>query len=644
MSRTIAARILAVGLLAIAFSASRVNGESGAVARATAAPEWKNIRILNNLCWELLNVEAPAEKDIGSKHAFTLPCDRWVFIRSVAEVPQGAETWVAIDAEGENAAATRHDQAGSSTLEAMRYLKAGPHTVHIGSTGDAKVRHLVARAVPALQHAFYNSRSHIRPYGPYDWEFLKKDILPNVNVMISSTHNHPPGFEEDIREGRRWVGDPEGGWYAREDHLQEWTASGRHWITIKGVGAVGKLGKGITADQSYECWANCMGFLHPLMHGIIVDEFGRGDSSVFAAHSSAVERIYSEPKFKGKTYSPYVVSRFLSTEYGKEFGRACLDGGGYLCLEIYIAERPSRGQAEAVLRKELVSDFAEWEKALPGVTARTVVVLGLLSQPTESLNVHPGVNFNVFMDMQMRTLATDPNFFGLGGVQQYHCAYADEESIRWAGRLYRHYCIEGNTAPLTDDPYALTHIRNPDFADGTNGWEIHAAEPGSVKTMTHERYGRFQFRYKASPGDTGDTFLWTKRNAEKANVFSQDIVGLEPGRLYSMKMVTGDYQDFVQGRDAEHLHAVAINLESVEPLSGPKKSFQFAFPNHHGRHLGKFGGKHLYRMNYHWRVFRANGTSARLTVSDWKTETEQGGPVGQELMYNFIEIQPYLKD
>jgi hypothetical protein len=40
-------------------------------------------------------------------------------------------------------------------------------------------------------------------------------------------------------------------------------------------------------------------------------------------------------------------------------------------------------------------------------------------------------------------------------------------------------------------------------------------------------------------------------------------------------------------------------------------------------------------------VFRAQGTTARLTVSDWPDEKEPGGPFGQEQTFNFLEIQPY---
>ena len=40
----------------------------------------------------------------------------------------------------------------------------------------------------------------------------------------------------------------------------------------------------------------------------------------------------------------------------------------------------------------------------------------------------------------------------------------------------------------------------------------------------------------------------------------------------------------------------------------------------------------------------AKGESAKLTVTDWTSDKDPGGPVGQELMFNFIEIQPYLED
>ena len=45
--------------------------------------------------------------------------------------------------------------------------------------------------------------------------------------------------------------------------------------------------------------------------------------------------------------------------------------------------------------------------------------------------------------------------------------------------------------------------------------------------------------------------------------------------------------------------------------------------------------------NWHVRVFRAKARTARLTISDWAADDKPGGPIGQELMYNFIKVQPY---
>ena len=60
-------------------------------------------------------------------------------------------------------------------------------------------------------------------------------------------------------------------------------------------------------------------------------------------------------------------------------------------------------------------------------------------------------------------------------------------------------------------------------------------------------------------------------------------------------------------------------------------------------------------MNYHYRVFRADGETAKLVISDWGSDAAPalrdvvgddvpGGPIGQEIMYNFIGVVPYFSD
>ena len=132
-----------------------------------------------------------------------------------------------------------------------------------------------------------------------------------------------------------------------------------------------------------------------------------------------------------------------------------------------------------------------------------------------------------------------------------------------------------------------------------------------------------------------------KRSPAKPNAFSQEITQLEPGRLYSLKMITADRQDLVRGTSRCAAHAISIRLEGVEPLTGPQESFSNCPFHSWAEEAGFTEAKPLW-MNYHWRVFRAKGATARLSVSDWKSATQSGGPAGQELIFNFLELQPYL--
>ena len=44
------------------------------------------------------------------------------------------------------------------------------------------------------------------------------------------------------------------------------------------------------------------------------------------------------------------------------------------------------------------------------------------------------------------------------------------------------------------------------------------------------------------------------------------------------------------------------------------------------------------------RVFRAQGASACLVISDWKSPTEAGGPIGQKVLFSGVRIEPYFQD
>ena len=91
-------------------------------------------------------------------------------------------------------------------------------------------------------------------------------------------------------------------------------------------------------------------------------------------------------------------------------------------------------------------------------------------------------------------LANHPSLSGLYGVRWYLLRYAEEEDARLSAKLFRHYRIEGNRSRLTDDPYMLPHVVNPDFDDGAFGWTLEPAEPGGVTIGRAKGSGILQTR------------------------------------------------------------------------------------------------------------------------------------------------------
>lgn len=319
----------------------------------------------------------------------------------------------------------------------------------------------------------------------------------------------------------------------------------------------------------------------------------------------------------------------------RSFVEPLLDTGCRFAFERYLKEQPTEEEAELILDRYLKHDLSEFKKWAPDFQKRLIFVLGLLCAPPESLNTNPAVNYKVFMDMQFHLIATDPEFEGTYGIEEYLASYSDEEYLRWAAKLYRHYCIEGRTDRLSKDPYILDHIKNPDFESGLDGWSVSPAETGSVDVKRMDGIGWLQGRYPKD--DQGDTFLWMKRSERKSNTVSQVIQNLQAGRIYSFKMYTGDFLKLTK----KDRHAISVDIEGVNLIG--ERSFQTVFANCYSHHIPKYGVKDTY-FNYFRMVFRATRGTAKLTISDWISDQEPGGPVGQEIICNFIEIEPYLME
>lgn len=549
-------------------------------------------RVLNNFVIELL--DKPFESMPSREIAFMNPYEGWVFFSST--VNGNGKASITLDGD------TSQSPIISGTSEAMRHLTMGKHTLRIRCEEKASIKRLMIRAVPELIYCQYRSDPILRSLGKYDWDFLQKHYLPNLNCIIS--HETVEAKEKE--------------------HFEEWKGQGRRWIFMCQV--PGYDAPPYTAEDSYKYWSGQAGYHDPLADGIIMDEFGGASTrDIYHTWADAVDRLYQDGSLTGKVFYPFLTDRPLyEGKSTRRFADTVMKHGGRLVPEHYVSEQSTPELMDATF-DELREEVLGWQKIRPDATRHIIPALGYMMMPGETENCNPAVDYKVAMDRQMYLLANDPAYRGLYGVMWYKSCYADEETARWSSRLFRHYCIEGKTNLLSDQlgfTYRLQHLKNPDFDEGLSDWQISPAEKGSISAGRMDGMVALQGRM-VKPA-MGDHFLITRRSALHPNEFSQVIKGLRPGKLYSMKMYTIDRRDALNPQPNKRNTPLSIRIDNAEILG--EHSFDEIVRN----------------FNYHWRVFRTKGSHARLTVSDWPTPTAPGGESGQEILYNFIEIQPYF--
>jgi hypothetical protein len=237
------------------------------------------------------------------------------------------------------------------------------------------------------------------------------------------------------------------------------------------------------------------------------------------------------------------------------------------------------------------------------------------------------------MDMQFHHLATEPAMWGLYGIMEYSASYADEESLRWAHHLFRHYCIEGKRERMTTDPYLLPHLQNPDFLFGLKGWHVAAASDGAVDTGTVEGFSWLQGRYPRT--GIGDQYARMTRSGESPNRISQTLQALEPERLYSVKVIAVDLDNLGK----EQTIALRVQVAGAEPV--PEFCFSYAYPSNYAHEFGPYNREHPAWFTFQRYVVRASGATADLHIMDWIADDTPGGDVGQNIAFNFVEVQPF---
>jgi hypothetical protein len=168
--------------------------------------------------------------------------------------------------------------------------------------------------------------------------------------------------------------------------------------------------------------------------------------------------------------------------------------------------------------------------------------------------------------------------------------------------------------------------------------------PATIDSMTTgymERYSQLQGRYwhRAEFPDepAGNTYMLMRRNTQKPNQAMQLIRNLKPGELYSVKMISADYSDIGAGVSAEKRLNVAVNITDAEVVE--ERSFQATYSC---QAWEPFKDKPAW-FNLHRVVFEAKDEHASLVITDWPDGVPATDDGGDEIMINFIEVQPYYE-
>ena len=133
----------------------------------------QRVKVLNNFVMELFNQSLSQEE---KKTTFYNPRHGWVFISLAVGSRTPGTPSISLDGIEAGPLMTRTSN-GVRTLEAIRHLNEGDHEVEILWDRDGAPITLVVRAIPEIQYVYYPRNPKIKPHGPYDWQFLSKDVL-----------------------------------------------------------------------------------------------------------------------------------------------------------------------------------------------------------------------------------------------------------------------------------------------------------------------------------------------------------------------------------------------------------------------------------------------------------------------------------
>jgi len=239
---------------------------------------------------------------------------------------------------------------------------------------------------------------------------------------------------------------------------------------------------------------------------------------------------------QGRDVLTYITGYFPDTPYVAEVFSRCinLSPSSKVMVEKYLPNMYTDEQQAAKEVKSLVRYAENVNQVCPGVNPYWGLSL-CHSNVAMSFTVdnEPEADHRVLLDMQMRTIATDPAFKGIGLINFWGDNYSDLERTRWVMELMKHYVIEGKTSSLAAErglKLCPGHLRNASFRDGLNEWQV----SGAVSPGRSPDGGRFLKRFNAQIDPSPMAVF--ERKKEPSGI-AQTIRNLTPGKVYKLRLV-----------------------------------------------------------------------------------------------------------
>jgi len=574
-------------------------------------------RRLNNFVTEVFS--APLK---NGTYRFVNPRKGWVFV-GFDKPYKGVDA----DIDGSIRGAVRYREGEPS--ETMRYLSAGPHEIRVSGVGvaepSASPGKLTVRLVKTIAHGGgrYKFATSDIPSYRYGRDFYRRHLYLFFNTPIF------------------------GGWLPGQNPEMdaELEVRGKRVLSETGI----QSGDPVRNDlpKLVERLMGCSPYRAGL--DFTVDENGIGASTLMKYNYSEAAWAAFNPNCQiGMFFNDAVRCTFANPHVNASELSAILnsgDGGAMLYPEVYL--RVMENESDAIGQIGHWRDFAASARAImPVAPSRIVYYLGgWLMMGQWSPYYCPEGDIKALYADFLHLLATDPVFADAGGVG-FSAPSCDEGILRFAAYAIHYYCIEGGTERLSekcDLKYIPGHMSNGDFTEGFSGWNVVAAEEGSLSVGHKKGFGRNgEMRkygiHKAPAHQYGDDFAVFMRSAKSPNTLSRTLTGLVPGRLYELTFCTADYKDVmnpgVHTPDRWTFRATVDNAEVCPDLSFDHQSRMLASDKARG---AKIPGIVTHRV-----VFRAKSAEAVLAFSDWKDDMTPGGDIGERRILNFVGVRPYF--